>query len=74
MNWKLLEEIHVHSLEWGCVLRNGLYHPVYTEQPAASADLLKFIRCKSKISSKSPCSANCSCKKKRTIYCVAACE
>ena len=72
MDWKFLEEAHVDSLAWGWVFRNGLYHPACTEQPAAPADLLKFVRCKCKLSSKSPCSTNCSCKK-NGLYCVAAC-
>ena len=46
------------------MLRHGLYHIVYIEQPAAPADLLKFLRCKCKLYSKSPCSKNCSCKEK----------
>ena len=52
-DWKFLEEVHVNPLEWGWILRNELYHPVYTEQPAAPADLLKFVRCKRKLSSNS---------------------
>ena len=52
-DWKFLEEVHVNPLEWGWILRNELYHPVYTEQPAAPADLLKFVRCKCKLSSNS---------------------
>ena len=63
VDWKFLEEAHVDPLEWSWVIRNGFYHPVYTKQPAAPADLLKFVRCKCKLSSKSPCSTNCSCKK-----------
>ena len=63
MDSKFLEEAHVDPLKWGWVLRNGLYHPVYTEQPAAPAYLLKFVRCRCKLSLKSPCSMNCSCKK-----------
>ena len=43
--------------------RNELYHPVYTEQPAAPADLFKFERCNCKLSSESPCSTNSSCQK-----------
>ena len=42
MDWKFLGEAHFDPLEWGWVLRNGLYHPVYTEQSAAPADLVKF--------------------------------
>ena len=55
MDWQFLEHAHVDPLRWGWVLRNGLHHPVYTEQPAAPADLLKFVRCKCKLSSKNPC-------------------
>ena len=57
MDWKFLKEAYVDPLEWGWVLRNGLYHPVYTEQPTTPADLHKFVRCKCKLS-------NCSCKRK----------
>ena len=57
MDWKFLKEAHVGPLEWDWVLRNGLYHPVYTEQPTAPADVHKFVRCKCKLS-------NCSCKRK----------
>ena len=54
MGWKLLEEAPVDLLEWDWILRNGLYHPGCTEKPAAPADLLNFLRCKCKLSSKSP--------------------
>ena len=56
MDWKFLEE-------WGWVPRNGWNHHVYTEQPATPVDLLKFVRCKCKLFSKSPCLTNFSCKK-----------
>ena len=45
-DWKFLEEAHADPLEWAWVLLNGLYHPVYTKQLGAPADLLKFVRCK----------------------------
>ena len=54
MDWKLLEETPVDLLQWDQVIRNGLYYRVYTEKPAAPADLLEFVRCKCKLSSKSP--------------------
>ena len=54
MGWKLLEEAPVDLLEWDWILRNGLYHRGCTEKPAAPADLLDFLRCKCKLSSKSP--------------------
>ena len=71
MDWKFLEKDHADPLESGWVLCNG-YHPRYTEQSAAQADFLKYVRCKCKHSSKSSCSMNCSCKK-NGLYCVAAC-
>ena len=55
MDRKFLEQAHVDPLRWEWVLLNGLYHPVYTEQSAAPADLPKFVRCKCKLSSKNPC-------------------
>ena len=60
---KFLEEAHVDPLGWGWVLRNWLHHPVYTEKAAAPADLLKFVRCKCKLSLKTPYSTNCTYKK-----------
>ena len=50
MDWKLLEDTPIDLLEWDWVLRNGLYYRVYTEKPAAPADLLDFVRCKCKLS------------------------
>ena len=54
MDWKLLEDTPIDLLEWDWVLRNGLHYRVYTEKPAAPADLLDFVRCKCKLSLKSP--------------------
>ena len=62
MDWKFLEE-------WGWVPRNGWNHHVYTEQPATPVDLLKFVRCKCKLFSKSPCLTNFSCKKWTILCC-----
>ena len=72
MDWKFLEEAHYDPLDWGWTLRGNIFHPIYTDEPVKPDDLLKFIRCKCKISTKNPCSTNCSCKK-NGLYCVAAC-
>ena len=72
MDWKFLEEVHYNPVSWGWTLQNGLYHPIFSDQPPAPDDLLKFVRCKCKLTSKNPCSTNCSCKK-NGLYCVLAC-
>ena len=61
-------------MEFGILwtLREDTYYPIYTAEPVAPDDLLKFVRCKCKLSTKNPCSINCSCKK-NGLYCVAAC-
>ena len=61
IDWKFLEEAHYNPVSW--TLQNGLYHPIFSDQPSAPDDLLKFVCCKCKLTSKNPCSTNCSCKK-----------
>ena len=63
MDWKCLEENHHNPSEWGWIVRNGLNHPIFTDQPAAPADLLKLMRSNSKLSTRNPSSSKCSCKK-----------
>ena len=47
--------------------------PVMTDIAAAPESLLKFVRCKCKVSTKNPCGANiCSCHK-NGLKCVTAC-
>ena len=72
MDWTFLEDAHYDPLDWGWTLRGNIFHPIYTDEPVAPDDLLKFICCKCKPSTKNPCSTNCSCKK-NGLYCVAAC-
>ena len=47
MDWKFLEEAHYNLVSW--TLQNGLYHPILIDQPPAPDDLLKFVRCKCKL-------------------------
>ena len=58
--------------DWGWITRNGEYFPVYSKEPVASENLLKFIRCNCKLETKNPWSTNCSCRK-NGLHCVAAC-
>ena len=69
MDWKFLVEAHFNTVSWGWTLQNGLYHPIFSDQPPALDDLLKFVRCKYKLTSKNPCSTNYSCKKRVILYC-----
>ncbi len=47
--------------------------PIMTDLAAAPECLLKFVRCKCKLTSKSPCGTNlCSCRK-NGLKCVTAC-
>ena len=59
-------------MSWGWTLQNGLYHPIFSDQPPVPDDLLKFAHCKCKLTSKNPCSTNRSCQK-NGLYCAAAC-
>jgi len=72
MDWKFLKEGHFEPADWGWNLQNGRYRPVFTDEPIAPDSLLKFIRCKCKLTAKQPCMTNCSCKK-NGLHCVAAC-
>ena len=71
-DWKFLQEAHRDPVDWGWVLRNGEYFPIYSKEPVAPADLLKFVRYNCKLTSKNPCLTNCSCKKDG-LHCVVAC-
>ena len=62
MDWRFLEEAHHNPVSWGWTLQNGLYHPIFSDQPPAPDDLLNVVRFKCKLTSKNYCSTNCSCK------------
>lgn len=64
---------HFPATQWGWKTEDTLLHPVMTDLDPAPEGLLKFIRCKCKLSSKNPCGSNvCSCHK-HGLKCVAAC-
>ena len=60
-------------LQWGWRLDGTVFTSVMTDLAAAPESLLKFVRCKCKLSSKNPCGTNlCSCRK-NGLKCVTAC-
>jgi hypothetical protein len=59
--------------KWGWELRDSSYEPIRTDLEAAPEHILKFVRCKCKLSTKNPCGTNtCTCKK-NGLKCMAAC-
>ena len=71
-DWRTLQEGSLDAEDWGWTNRDGKYFPVYTKEPIAPEELLKFIRCNCKLESKKPCWTNCSCRM-NGLHCVAAC-
>ena len=60
--------------QWGWKLEGRMLTPVMTDIVAAPESLLKFVRCKYKLSAKNPCGTNiCSCRK-NGLKCVTACK
>ena len=73
IQWKSLLGTSLEPADWGWKLRDGYYEPIMTDMKVAPDNILKFIRCKCKTSTKSPCGTNtCTCKK-NGLKCVAAC-
>lgn len=72
--WETMETDALDPHSWGWILtENGTLKPVATENQIAPEDLLKYVRCKCKLSSAKPCNTNtCSCKK-NGLPCVQAC-
>ena len=59
--------------QWGWKLNGDILEPVMTDSVVAPENLLKFVRCNCKLTSKNPCGRNtCSCRKSG-LRCVAAC-
>ena len=59
--------------EWGWKLESNIWSPIMTDLDAAPENLLKFIRCKCKVSSRNPCGTNlCMCRKNELKF-VPAC-
>ena len=75
MLWKKLthEDIQLDPKQWGWKLDDSILTPVMTDIAAAPENLLKFVRCNCKLSSRNPCGTNiCSCRK-NGLKCVTAC-
>ena len=75
MLWKRLLNEHddLDPQQWGWRLDRDVLRPIMTNLDAAPDSLLKFVRCKCKLSSKNPCGTNtCSCRK-NGLKCVTAC-
>ena len=69
-------KLNVDALDprlWGWTLQDNEYSLVKTDKDVAPENLLKFVRCKCKLTSKNPCGTNtCSCCK-NGLKCVTAC-
>ena len=76
MIWKKLDaDLDMDPKQWGWELHrtSNTLSPIMTDRAAAPEGLLKFVRCKCKLSSKNPCGTNlCSCRK-NGLKCVTAC-
>ena len=71
--WAKLSENALDPKQWGWKLEEKTLTPIMTDLNPAPENLLNFIRCKCKISSRNPCGTNlCSCRK-NGLKCVPAC-
>ena len=71
--WKELITDSLDPLIWGWKLDNSKLQPIMTDLEPAPESLLKFVRCKCKLSTANPCGSNtCSCRK-HGLKCVTAC-
>ena len=62
--WRKLRNDELDHKHWGWKLKGTVLTPVMTDLDAAPESLLKFVRCKCKLSSKNPCGSNlCTCRK-----------
>ena len=74
MIWKSLGQCQYDPYSWGWEMKNDVLTPVMADLNPKPEELLKFLRCKCKFTSKSPGSINlCSCLKYR-VTCVTACS
>ncbi len=71
--WKDLSSEVLDPLQWGWKLDGTILMPIMTDSVPAPDNILKFIRCRYKVSSKNSCATNaCSCHK-NGLKCVPAC-
>jgi hypothetical protein len=73
LQWDSFMETSVKSTDWGWRKNDNSLVPIMTDKDPAPIDLLKFIRCNCKLTTKNPCSSNiCTCRK-HGLSCMAAC-
>ncbi len=75
MLWKRLthEDLEFDPERWGWKLDGTRLSSIMTDLAAAPKALLKFVRCKCKLTSTNPCGTNtCSCRK-HGLKCITAC-
>ena len=73
MIWKMLNIDELDPKQWGWRQVGSVLAPIMTDMEAGPESLLKFVRCKCKVSSRNPCGNNvCSCRK-NGLKCVTAC-
>ena len=71
--WRKLTNSDLDPVQWGWKIDGKVLAPIMTYLNAAPEGLLKFVRCKCKLSSRNPCGNNiCSCRK-NGLKCVTAC-
>ena len=71
--WRELSNKELDPLQWGWKLDGKILMPIMTDLDPAPDNMLKFIQCKCKVSSRNPCGTNvCSCRK-NGLKCVPAC-
>ena len=72
--WEKLTIDEFDPKQWGWKLNRNTLSPIMTDINVAPENLLKFVRCKCKLSSKNPCGTKmCSCRK-NGLKCVTACK
>ena len=73
LQWDSFMETSVKSTDWGWRKNDNSLVPIMTDKDPAPIDLLKFIRCNCKLTTKNPCSSNiCTCRK-HGLSCMTAC-
>ena len=71
--WAKLTNNALVPQEWGSKIESNILSPIMTDLDPATANFLKFIRCKCKVASRNPCGTNlCMCHK-NGLKCVPAC-
>ena len=70
--WQTMDTAVLEPKDWGWKENGTTLSPILSDDVVAPEKLLKYIRCKCKLSAKNPCGGNaCSCRK-NGLSCVAA--